>query len=62
MSLVDVLGKRIPSRGHSKCKGPGVGTYMICSRRKKEARVDLLVCVCVCLIIKAKSAHGKIKK
>lgn len=58
-------GKSILSRGHSKCKGPGVDTYLICSRRKKGAWVDFLVCVCVCVCVtvyKSKECSWKAKK
>lgn len=38
-SHVDIQGKKVPGREHSKCKGPGAGSRLVCSWMCKEARV-----------------------
>ena len=37
MSHVDIQGKKIPGRGHSKDKGPEAKSRQACSRNCKEA-------------------------
>ena len=39
VSYMDILGKSVPGRGNSTCKGPKVGTYLTCSKNSKEASV-----------------------
>ena len=46
--LWGLLGESILGRGHSKCKGPGMSTYLAYLRERKGANADL-VCVCVCV-------------
>jgi hypothetical protein len=37
-------GKRVPGRGHSKCKGPEAGPCLECLWKCKEANVAGTVC------------------
>lgn len=43
MSPKKIWKKKVPGRGNSECKGPGVGTSLACSGNSKNASIARMI-------------------